>query len=76
MTVTQSIIDAAMAGEVICSIGQIDEPTKRALDKLVKAGTLIKWKGKWFPVAGASYGIGPLKQCWGLPSVFSVDSQQ
>lgn len=70
--VTQWIIDKALAGEVICNIGQVDKPTARALDKMWRAGTLLKWRGFWYPVAGASYGIGPLKTCWGLASKFGA----
>lgn len=62
------ILAEALAGEVICKIGQLDAGTVRALDKLVKAGTLAKWRGHWYPTAGANFGIGPLKSCWGLPA--------
>ena len=66
-------------GGVVVNIGQIDHRTERALNKLVKSGTLAKWRGKWFPVRGASFGIGPDKTCWALPSIkdqiyFSVRS--
>lgn len=65
-------IEIARKGEVIVNIGQIDKPTARALDKLVRAGELLKWRGKWYPVAGASFGIGPDKTCWGLASKFGA----
>lgn len=71
---TQWIIDEALAGDVICNIGQVDEPTKRALDKLVRVGTLLKWRGYWYPVAGACYGIGPPKSCWGLATKYGAAS--
>ena len=61
-----TIIDVALAGKVICDIGQVDAPTKRALDRLVRDGVLRKWRGYWHPVSGALWGIGPLKTCWGL----------
>lgn len=58
------IIPAALAGTVIVDIGQIAPETAKQLNKLVKTGTLIKWRGKWYPVAGASFGIGPDKTCY------------
>lgn len=56
-------------GGVIVNIGQLDDRTARALNRLAKCGTLTKWRGKWFPVAGASFGIGPDKTCWALPAI-------
>lgn len=71
---TQWIIDEALAGDVVCDIGQVNGATKRALDKMVRTGTLLKWRGKWFPVAGAEWGLGPDKTCWGLASKFGAAS--
>ena len=45
--------ERALAGEVICNIGQIDPASKRALERLVRLGQLVKWRGRWFPVPGA-----------------------
>lgn len=59
------IISTLAAGEVVPNIGQIDKPTQKQLDKMVKAGDIAKWRGKWFPVAGSPYGIGPDKTCYG-----------
>ena len=59
------IIEAISRGVVICDIGQIDNKTKTALNHLVKAGKIRKWRGYWYPVSGASYGLGPLKTCYG-----------
>lgn len=64
-------IPAALDGKVIVNIGQIAPDTEKQLNKLVRAGTLIKWRGYWYPVAGASFGIGPLKTCWGLASKYA-----
>lgn len=50
---------------VIANIGQIDKPDQRLLDRAVKLGTISKWRGRWFPEAGAPYGLGPLKTCYG-----------
>jgi len=63
--------DALMAGEVVCDTGQVDPLTRRYLDKLVRSGEALKWRGHWYPVAGAAFGIGPLKTCWGLASKFA-----
>lgn len=71
---TDEWIEIARRGEVIVNIGQIDKLTARALDKLVRAGELLKWRGKWYPVAGAAWGLGPDKTCWGLASEFGVAS--
>lgn len=65
----QHLITAALNGDVVCDIGQVDMPTKRMLDNLAKDGTLAKWRGHWYPTAGAPWGIGPLKSCWGPPEV-------
>lgn len=51
--------------EVIANIGQITATEKRLLDKAVKRGEIAKWRGKWHPVAGAPFGIGPDKTCYG-----------
>lgn len=68
-------IPAALAGEVIVNIGQIAPDTEKQLNKLVRAGTLLKWRGKWYPVAGASFGLGPDKTCWGLASKFGAEQE-
>lgn len=51
--------------EVIPNIGQIDHRAKLALERAVRRGEISKWRGHWFPVAGAAFGIGPLKTCYG-----------
>lgn len=65
-------VEAALKGSVIVNIGQIDAATRRALDRQVKAGRLCRWRGFWHPVPGASWGIGPLKTCWGIPEVLEM----
>jgi hypothetical protein len=60
------IYEVLRAGEVICNVGHVTKEDRRLLDRLVRAGTAVKWRGYWFPVAGASHGIGPLKTCWSL----------
>lgn len=69
------IIPAALDGTVIVNIGQIAPETEKHLNKLVRAGTLAKWRGKWAPVAGASWGLGPDKICWGLASKYAPSEQ-
>jgi hypothetical protein len=68
MRTLSDLIAGALDGEIICNIGQIDKPTARALDKLVRGGKLAKWRGHWYPIAGANFGMGPLKTCWGIPA--------
>ncbi len=68
MRPTQELIDEALAGKVICNIGQVSAEAARKLDAMVKRGELAKWRGYWYPNAGANFGIGPLKSCWGLPA--------
>ena len=64
----ETALCAVLAGEdVIPDIGQVKGVWKKALEHEVKAGRLTKWRGHWFPVAGASHGIGPLKTCYGTP---------
>lgn len=66
-------VPAALAGDVIVNIGQIAPETERALNKMVRSGVLVKWRGKWFPVAGAAFGLGPDKTCWGLKDKYAPD---
>lgn len=56
-------------GEVLVDIGQIGADLQKSLDLAVKRGMIVKWRGYWHPVAGAHFGIGPLKSCYGLPEV-------
>jgi hypothetical protein len=64
---TYDRLNAALAGEVVVSIGQVTPGEKRVLDQAVRAGKLAKWRGKWFPIAGAPLGLGPDKTCWSTP---------
>lgn len=67
MTETAHDIVAAALAAVIPDIGQISHVDKLALGRAVRAGTLAKWRGYWFPHAGAPVGLGPLKTCYGSP---------
>lgn len=67
------IIPAALDGKVIVNIGQIAPDTLKQINKLVRTGTLLKWRGKWFPVAGAAFGLGPDKTCFGLASKYAAE---
>ena len=51
--------------KVVVDIGQIDHHEKLALERAVRSGQIVKWRGHWFPVAGAPGGIGSLKTCYG-----------
>lgn len=61
--------ERAMSGQVIVDIGQLKGADIRLLNAAIRRGKLARWRGRWFPVAGASYGLGPLKMCYGLPQV-------
>jgi hypothetical protein len=50
---------------VVVDIGQLSQADRRALDREVRRGKLQKWRGRWCPVPGAPWGIGPLKTCYG-----------
>jgi hypothetical protein len=63
----RDVLNLALAGEVAVNIGQLEPEEIRALNKAVKSGELVTWRGKWFPVTGASFGMGPDKTCWGTP---------
>jgi hypothetical protein len=66
----ESALAAVLAGDrVIADIGQVNGAWKRALEKEVRAGRLAKWRGHWYPTAGAPWGIGPLKTCYGTPEI-------
>lgn len=62
-----------LSGEaVIADIGQVKGLWKRTLDLEVRAGRLTKWRGYWYPVAGAPWGMGPLKTCYGTPDAHAA----
>lgn len=65
-------ITLALNGQVLCNTGQLDAVTRRALDREVHRGTLVKWRGHWWPVAGARHGVGPLKTCYGTPAAHAA----
>jgi len=73
MTELHHTLKTFWAGEVVCNTGQVPAEVERELNKLVRKGVAVKWRGYWFPVAGASYGIGPLKTCWGLAEKFAPE---
>lgn len=60
---------------VVVDIGQISQSDRRVLEKAVRSGRLVKWRGYWHPVTGADWGIGPLKTCYGTPSLKARVSQ-
>lgn len=64
-----NFLNDALDGQVVVSIGQISPAMKAVMDRAVRAGMLSKWRGKWFPVAGAPLGLGPDKTCWSTPEV-------
>ena len=66
------ILALALAGQIICDTGQLEAADTKALLRAVRAGELVKWRGHWFPVSGADFGIGPLKTCYGTPEAHAT----
>lgn len=61
---------ALLAGRYVePNIGQVRGAWKAALEKEVRAGRLVKWKGYWHPMPGAPWGIGSLKTCYGVQAI-------
>lgn len=56
----QDWINRALAGDPIWQLGQIDRPTERALNRLVRQGELRKHRVRFM-------GISPLKTVWCKP---------
>jgi hypothetical protein len=75
-----TLLDEALAGKVTVDIGQVGPNLRRVLDQAVRAGKLVKWRGRWYPYAGSAYGMGPLKTCWSTPetraALLSLDAAQ
>jgi len=68
--VPEDALAAVLAGEdVVANIGQVHGLWKQMLEREVRAGRLAKWRGKWFPQAGAPFGLGPDKTCYGTPEL-------
>lgn len=62
----ESALRDVLAGDdIIADTGQVNGVWKKALEREVRAGRITKWRGYWFPIAGAQVGIGPLKTCYG-----------
>lgn len=57
--------DVLAGREVIANCGQVRGVWKRTLEREIRKGRLVKWRGRWFPIAGAPFGLGPLKVCYG-----------
>lgn len=68
------VIASLFAGQVIPDIGQVDASDLRNLKALIRRGDVVKWRGKWYPDAGAAYGLGPDKTCYALRDV--AEAQQ
>lgn len=58
--------------EIIANIGQVKGLWKRTLEREVRAGRLVTWRGAWYPVTGAPYGLHPFKQCYGTPEAMAA----
>ena len=67
--VPEHVLADLLAGDtVFADTGQVKGLWKRMLRREVRAGRLVTWQGKWFPIAGARGGIGPNKTCYGTPN--------
>lgn len=64
---TTNWLDRALAGHILADTGFLTKTDRALLDKAVRRGTLCKWRGHWAPTAGAPYGFGPPKTCYGTP---------
>lgn len=74
--VPESVLAEVLAGErVVPNIGQVRGLWKQMLEREVRAGRLAKWKGKWHPVAGAPWGMGSDKDCYGTPELRDLFAQ-
>ena len=69
MLTRDQAVEIVESGQVIACIGQLDDGTRRELERLAKRGIIAKWRGYWHPVAGAPWGIGPLKTCYGVAAI-------
>ena len=70
----RDFVAEAKAG-VVCDTGQVTTQGKRQLERAVKRGELVKWRGYWFPNSGAPWGTGPLKTCYGAVNPYATAEQ-
>lgn len=52
----------------IVNLGQIGPFVERMLNRLVKQGCIVKYRGHWDTLHNA-FGMGPLKTIWATPDV-------
>lgn len=50
---------------VVVDCGQLSNDDRRDLKKAARRGDIAQWRGYWYPVPGAVFGLGPLKTCYG-----------
>src|SRR3990167_8619101 len=68
--IPEGALDDVLSGhEVVADTGQVKGLWKRMLKKEIRAGRIVTWRGKWYPIAGAPYGLGPDKTCYGVPEL-------
>lgn len=74
--VPETALAEVLAGEIaVADIGQVKGLWKRMLQKEVRDGRLVTWRGKWFPQAGCPHGLGPNKTCYGTPQIRDAYAQ-
>lgn len=62
----------ALTGAVIVDIGQLTPADRELLERAVRRGALVKWRGHFAPVPGAAHGFGPQKTCYGKPATLQT----
>jgi len=72
MVTYEQALDDIYHCKVVVDIGQLGNETKRELEKLARKDRIKKWRGYWFPIAGAPEGIGALKTCYGIPPIYEA----
>ena len=60
---TRSALRTIVARGGVPNIGQIDKIVAKDLDRLVRQGVLVKYRGYWNTLS-PDYGMGPLKTIW------------
>lgn len=62
----------ALNGGIVVSLGQLSPSDTRVLERAVKEGAIVKWRGYWYPTPGdPTFGLGPLKTCYSKSNPFA-----
>lgn len=55
----------------VADIGQIGPELKKRINRAIRAGTVVKYRGYW-DTGHACFGMGPLKSCYTSAEVYSL----